>query len=52
MPNTLSPELAARCRAIEDGDVQGEPLLARDYVWFAVATIIVPVLLVIVGVAL
>jgi hypothetical protein len=42
-------ELARRCRLIEDPAVQGLPLLARDYVALLVATVLIPVLLIVIG---
>jgi hypothetical protein len=42
-------ELARRCRLIEDPAAQGEPLLTRDYVVLVLATILLPVLLVLIG---
>jgi hypothetical protein len=47
--DTLPPELLNRCAAIQDGDSQGVPLTRRDYVLFAVVTLILPAILVIVG---
>jgi hypothetical protein len=48
----LPAELLNRCAAIQDSEAQGIPLTASDYVWLAVATVVVPVLLVIIGVML
>ncbi|WP_197377055.1 LLM class flavin-dependent oxidoreductase [Mycolicibacterium baixiangningiae] len=48
----LPAELRNRCAAIQDSDAQGIPLTASDYVWLAVATVVVPVLLVIIGLML
>ncbi|MFS0898558.1 hypothetical protein [Mycolicibacterium litorale] len=52
MSQELPPELLNRCAAIQDGEAQGIPLAPSDYVWLAAATIAVPILLVIIGVAL
>jgi hypothetical protein len=49
---TLPAELLNRCAAIEDSDVHGLPLLRRDYLWFVVATVVVPAILIIIGVLL
>lgn len=52
MSHTLPPELLNRCAAIDDPNAQGAPLTATDYAWFWVATIVVPIVLVILGVLL
>lgn len=52
MSHTLPPELLNRCAAIEDPDAQGVPLMMSDYAWFWMATIVAPIVLVIVGVLL
>jgi hypothetical protein len=52
MTDALPPELVTRCAAIQDGDAQGLPLERRDYVAFAVATVVVPAILLIIGVLL
>ncbi len=49
MSDLLPPELLSRCNAIQDGHSQGVPLSLGDYFWFAVATIIVPAIMVIAG---
>jgi hypothetical protein len=48
-PAWEAQELDRRCRLIEDPAAQGEPLLTRDYVVLALATILLPVLLVLIG---
>ncbi|WP_226862943.1 LLM class flavin-dependent oxidoreductase [Mycolicibacterium baixiangningiae] len=48
----IPAELRNRCAAVQDCDAQGIPLTASDYVWLAVATVVVPVLLVIIGLML
>lgn len=52
MSHTLSPELLNRCAAIDNADAQGIPLTKADYAWFWLATIVVPIVLVILGVLL
>jgi hypothetical protein len=42
-------ELARRCSLIEELDLQGLPLLRRDYVTLVVATVLIPIVLIIVG---
>jgi hypothetical protein len=42
-------ELARRCRLIEDPAVQGVPLLRRDYLTLLLATVLLPVLLIVIG---
>lgn len=49
MSELLPPELVNRCAAIQDSDAQGVALTMSDYAWFWVATVVVPVLLVILG---
>ena len=50
MSESLPPELRQRCVEIADSNTQGVPLAAKDYVLFAVATIIIPALLIAIGV--
>lgn len=52
MSDELPAELLNRCAAIQDGDMQGVPLTPSDYVWLVVATVAVPIVLVLIGMAL
>ncbi|PJK18855.1 hypothetical protein [Mycolicibacterium goodii] len=47
--DALPPELLNRCAAIQECDSQGEPLTRRDYLLFAVVTLALPTLLVLIG---
>ncbi|AKS30711.1 hypothetical protein [Mycolicibacterium goodii] len=47
--DALPPELLARCAAIQDDEAQGVPLSRGDYVLFALVTLALPVILVIIG---
>ncbi|MGE2716825.1 hypothetical protein ACQI4L_22445 [Mycolicibacterium litorale] len=52
MSEELPAELLNRCAAIQDSEAQGLPLAPSDYMWLVVATVAVPILLVIIGVLL
>ncbi|WP_156448284.1 hypothetical protein [Mycobacterium sp. NAZ190054] len=53
MSEQLPAELVSRCQAIADDSAnQGEPLTRIDYLWFAVVTVAVPALLLLLGVML
>jgi hypothetical protein len=49
MADALPQELVNRCAAIQDPEVQGEPLTSGDYVWLVVVTILVPAILIVIG---
>ena len=49
-PEPRAPQtLAEVCAAMEDPDMQGLPLLPRDYVLLGVVTVLVPLLLIVIG---
>ncbi|WP_157680324.1 hypothetical protein [Mycobacterium dioxanotrophicus] len=52
MSEPISEELRQRCQLILDQEDQGVPLVKSDYVLFAVATVIIPVILIAIGVLL
>jgi len=52
MSTRLPEELQQRCAQILDNDVQGVPLTCSDYLLFAIATIMVPAILIAIGVLL
>lgn len=52
MSEQLPQELLSRCQAIDDSANQGEPLTRADYVWFVVATVVVPAVIILLGVTL
>ncbi|MCV7103528.1 hypothetical protein [Mycobacterium palustre] len=52
MSHLLPPELLNRCATIDQPDAQGVALTKADYAWFWVATVAVPIMLVILGVLL
>jgi hypothetical protein len=52
MSDPISEELQQRCALILDKDKQGVPLVKSDYVLFAVATVIIPIILIVIGVLL
>ena len=43
------PTLAEVCAAMEQPEMQGLPLLPRDYVLLAVVTVLIPALLIVIG---
>jgi hypothetical protein len=49
MSKPLPEELQQRCAQILDEDAQGISLSASDYLLFAVATVIVPTILIVIG---
>ncbi len=52
MSADLPVELETRCAQILDPEAQGEPLSAIDYVLFAIVTVLVPAVLIVIGAAL
>jgi hypothetical protein len=44
-----APTLAEVCAAMEQPEMQGLPLLPRDYVLLAVVTVLIPALLILIG---
>ena len=52
MSEQLPPELLARCQAIEAEDNQAVPLTSADYLLFAVVTVLIPALIIVLGVLL
>jgi hypothetical protein len=52
MSHNLPLDLENRCEAILDADAQGVPLTNADYAWFAVATIVIPAIMIVLGVTL
>jgi hypothetical protein len=49
MSNPLPDELQQRCALIVDNDAQGVPLGISDYAIFAVATLLIPAILIVIG---
>ncbi len=49
MFSSLPIDLETRCTAISSPEAQGQPLSTRDYLLFVVATVLVPVLLIVIG---
>jgi hypothetical protein len=49
MSNYLPDELQQRCAKIADSEFQGVPLAISDYVLFAVATVLIPAILIAIG---
>jgi hypothetical protein len=52
MSKNLPLELENRCEQILRVEAQGIPLTKVDYLWFALATVVVPAILIIVGLPL
>ena len=48
-PAALAGDLAERCESLEDPTVQGDGLRRVDYVLLVVATLLVPLAMIIVG---
>lgn len=49
MSDALPEELQNRCTQILDEDAQGVPLEVSDYVLFAIATLLIPAILIVIG---
>jgi hypothetical protein len=49
MSNQLPEELQQRCAEILDEDAQGVPLACSDYLMFALVTILIPAVLIVIG---
>jgi hypothetical protein len=52
MSMNLPIELETRCEQILRVEAQGTPLTKADYLWFALATVVVPAILIIIGASL
>ena len=47
--DALPTELAAICAAMESPQMQGQPLVARDYVLLCLVTVVLPLALILIG---